>query len=109
MKNKTLSSEKKTKQQHRNLGKLTSIPFILMVKLYQNLISPILPKACRYEPTCSEYMIEAIKIHGIIKGIYLGTKRLLRCHPWGGSGYDPVPPVNTESKACHHRKNKIEE
>ena len=49
------------------------------------------PKCCRYEPTCSMYTYQAIEKFGIIKGIYLGTKRILRCHPWGGSGYDPVP------------------
>jgi putative membrane protein insertion efficiency factor len=46
---------------------------------------------CRFTPTCSQYFIEALQIHGVIKGSYLGIKRLLRCHPWGGSGYDPVP------------------
>ena len=66
--------------------------FILPVKLYQIIISPILPNACRYTPTCSVYTIQAIKIHGPLKGIWLGIKRLSRCHPWGKSGYDPVPP-----------------
>jgi len=84
-------------------------PFLLLIKLYQKAISPLLPKSCRYEPTCSEYMIEAIDTHGVIKGLYLGTKRLLRCHPWGSEGYDPVPPVKTKSNACHCRKNKVEE
>lgn len=65
---------------------------ILVIKLYQRYISPFFPGVCRYRPTCSQYMIEAIQIHGIIKGLWLGTKRLLRCHPWGGQGYDPVPP-----------------
>lgn len=51
-----------------------------------------MPNVCRYQPTCSQYMIEAIETHGVIKGVCLGTKRILRCHPWGGSGYDPVPP-----------------
>jgi len=57
---------------------------------YKKGISPYLPGACRFQPTCSEYMIEAIKIHGILKGIFLGIKRICRCHPWGESGYDPV-------------------
>lgn len=70
--------------------------FILPIKFYQYFISPFCPGVCRYRPTCSEYMIEAIKIHGIIKGVYLGIKRILRCHPWGGSGYDPVPPKTTK-------------
>ncbi len=65
---------------------------ILMIKFYQNFISPMFPPSCRYRPTCSQYMIEAISIHGPIKGIYLGIKRILRCHPWCKGGYDPVPP-----------------
>ncbi|MBR5432825.1 MAG: membrane protein insertion efficiency factor YidD [Bacteroidales bacterium] len=65
--------------------------FILPIKLYQWCISPFLPNACRYTPTCSQYGIEAIQKYGIFKGGWLLLKRLLRCHPWGGSGYDPVP------------------
>ncbi|MEH0158055.1 membrane protein insertion efficiency factor YidD [Limibacter armeniacum] len=64
---------------------------ILFVKFYQLMISPWLPQSCRYTPTCSQYMIEAIKKHGPLKGTKLGLKRIGRCHPWGGSGYDPVP------------------
>ncbi|HRP54163.1 MAG TPA: membrane protein insertion efficiency factor YidD [Fluviicola sp.] len=66
--------------------------FIIPVKLYQWIISPIFPATCRYNPTCSHYMIEALKIHGPFKGLWLGTKRISRCHPWGGFGEDPVPP-----------------
>lgn len=66
--------------------------FILPIRFYQLFISPFFPQVCRYHPTCSQYMIEAIQTHGIIKGLWLGTKRILRCHPWGGSGEDPVPP-----------------
>lgn len=62
-----------------------------LIKFYKMAISPILPMACRYTPTCSEYMLEAIQKYGAAKGIWLGTKRLSRCHPWGKSGYDPVP------------------
>jgi len=65
---------------------------IWLVKGYQKFLSPLFPGCCRYKPTCSAYMIEAVKTHGALKGLYLGIKRLLRCHPWGGSGYDPVPP-----------------
>jgi len=64
---------------------------IIPVKIYQKLISPMLPPSCRYVPTCSTYAIEALKKHGPIKGLYLAIKRILSCHPWGGSGYDPVP------------------
>ncbi|MBR5598640.1 MAG: membrane protein insertion efficiency factor YidD [Alphaproteobacteria bacterium] len=65
--------------------------FICLIIFYKKVISPFLPNACRYTPTCSEYMIEAINTHGILKGLFLGCKRILRCHPFGSSGYDPVP------------------
>ncbi len=64
---------------------------IFCIKGYQNYISPITPKTCRYEPTCSHYTIEALKKHGVFKGGWLGLKRILSCNPFGGSGYDPVP------------------
>jgi uncharacterized protein len=73
-------------------------PFILLVKLYQWIISPLFPAVCRYNPTCSNYMIEAIREWGIFKGLYLGIKRISSCHPWGGSGDDPVPKKS--SKNC---------
>jgi uncharacterized protein len=65
--------------------------FILPIRIYQYMISPLIPGACRFTPTCSEYSAEAIKKHGVLKGILLGAKRISKCHPWGGSGYDPVP------------------
>ncbi|MGC8744798.1 MAG: membrane protein insertion efficiency factor YidD [Verrucomicrobiia bacterium] len=71
---------------------------VVGIKIYQRFISPALgfllaPQGgCRYEPTCSQYAIEAIQIYGAIKGSWLAIHRLLRCHPWGGCGYDPVPP-----------------
>lgn len=64
---------------------------ILLVKIYQIFISPYFPNNCRFTPTCSAYSVEALKKHGIFKGLWLSLKRLLRCHPWGGHGYDPVP------------------
>jgi uncharacterized protein len=64
---------------------------ILVIRGYQTGISPFLPPACRYTPTCSEYAAEAIRRHGARRGAWLATRRLLRCHPWGGSGHDPVP------------------
>ncbi len=73
------------------MRKIIGYIFILPIKLYQWCISPFLPNACRYTPTCSQYGIEAIKKYGIFKGGWLLLKRLLRCNPWGGSGYDPVP------------------
>ncbi len=62
---------------------------IYLIRLYQLCISPLLPKSCRYTPTCSTYAIMAIKKYGIIRGLYLSTKRILRCNPWGSHGYDP--------------------
>lgn len=64
---------------------------IIPVKIYQWIISPIFPANCRYHPTCSNYMLEAVRIWGPLKGTWLGLKRISSCHPWGGSGYDPVP------------------
>jgi putative membrane protein insertion efficiency factor len=66
-------------------------PFLLAVKFYQLCISPLKPPSCRFEPTCSQYALEALRKHGLIKGLYLSVRRVLRCHPWGGHGYDPVP------------------
>ena len=63
---------------------------IYLVMLYKKCLSPFLPGSCRFQPTCSEYMIDALKKYGVFKGLYLGIKRILRCHPWGGSGFDPV-------------------
>ena len=60
--------------------------------MYQNLISPITPATCRYQPTCSHYAKEALEVHGVFKGGWLALKRILSCHPLGGKGYDPVPP-----------------
>lgn len=64
---------------------------ILAVKFYRQAISPHFPPACRYTPTCSQYAIEALQKHGARKGSWLAIKRICRCNPWGGSGYDPVP------------------
>jgi len=71
--------------------KLLAVPVILLIKIYQLLISPLFPSSCRYSPTCSHYTLEALKKYGLLKGSWLGIKRISRCHPWGGSGYDPVP------------------
>jgi putative membrane protein insertion efficiency factor len=74
--------------------KLRSIliyPLVLLVRFYQLAISPYTPSSCRYEPSCSQYTIEALKKRGVIVGLWLSLKRIFSCHPWGGSGYDPVP------------------
>ena len=64
---------------------------LLPICFYQTAISPLTPPSCRFTPTCSEYARQALIKHGPFKGLYLAVRRLLRCHPWGGSGYDPVP------------------
>ncbi|MBP7506576.1 MAG: membrane protein insertion efficiency factor YidD [Prolixibacteraceae bacterium] len=74
------------------LAKILSYPILGLVYFYRYAISPLKPPSCRHVPTCSAYMIEAVKIHGPFTGTFLGIKRLSRCHPWGTHGYDPVPP-----------------
>jgi uncharacterized protein len=71
--------------------KILALPFIWLIRFYQLAISPLLGPSCRYTPTCSQYGLEAFKKYGIFKGFWLTLKRISRCHPWGGSGYDPVP------------------
>lgn len=73
------------------IRKCISAIFLIPIYFYRYCISPLTPPTCRFTPTCSQYTIEAIKKHGPIKGLILAIKRILRCHPWGGSGYDPVP------------------
>ncbi|MFN8321489.1 MAG: membrane protein insertion efficiency factor YidD [Chitinophagales bacterium] len=73
------------------ISRVISFILILIINFYRTVISPILPPRCRYNPTCSEYAVQAIKKHGSFKGSWLSLKRIARCHPWGGHGYDPVP------------------
>lgn len=75
----------------KTLKYILALPFIIVIRFYQLVISPWLPQSCRYTPTCSAYSLEAFKKHGPIKGLWLSIKRIGSCHPWGGSGYDPVP------------------
>lgn len=72
-------------------GKIINAMLIGLVKFYKLAISPYLPNACRYAPTCSQYAIDALGKHGPLKGGWMALKRISRCHPWGGHGYDPVP------------------
>ncbi len=72
-------------------NKILTYPLILLVRFYQIALSPFTPSSCRFEPTCSSYMIEALQKHGLIYGGFWGIKRILSCHPWGKTGYDPVP------------------
>lgn len=75
----------------KTLLQILSLPFILLIKLYQWIISPWLGQKCRFTPTCSHYAVEALKKYGPVKGLWLTIKRVSKCHPWGGHGYDPVP------------------
>lgn len=84
------------------MKKLLSAILLLPIRFYKACISPMLPPSCRYVPTCSQYAIEAIQIHGPLKGLWLAVKRILSCHPWGGSGYDPVPIKTPTDIHTHH-------
>jgi len=79
---------------------------VQLIRAYRYCISPYTVPSCRYHPTCSQYAIEAIETHGVIKGGWLGIKRILRCHPFSKSGYDPVPEKGTEIKMCHQHHHK---
>jgi|TARA_B100000780_G_scaffold68272_1_gene45155 putative membrane protein insertion efficiency factor len=73
------------------MKKILVFPLIIIIKFYQILISPILPSNCRYTPTCSEYFKLCLQKFGVVKGSVLGIKRIIKCNPWGGKGFDPVP------------------
>lgn len=73
------------------LHKLLTLILLLPIYFYKGAISPLTPPSCRFTPSCSTYAVEALRRHGPVKGLYLAIRRILRCHPWGGSGYDPVP------------------
>ncbi len=82
------------------VSRVLAWPLLGLVKLYRITISPLLGSNCRYQPTCSAYAIEALRTHGAFRGSMLAAKRIARCHPWGGHGYDPVPGTekNDESR-----------
>jgi putative membrane protein insertion efficiency factor len=73
------------------MKKVIIFPFLVIIKFYQNFISPLLPSTCRYTPTCSEYAKQSLVKHGLIKGSFISIKRIIKCNPLGGNGYDPVP------------------
>jgi putative membrane protein insertion efficiency factor len=75
------------------LGRLAADALCGSIRVYQWTLSPLIGPACRYMPSCSEYAIEALRAHGPVRGSWLAARRLCRCHPWGGHGYDPVPPA----------------
>jgi len=80
------------------MKRILTYPLILLVRFYQVAISPYMPSSCRYSPTCSHYTIEALNKHGLLKGSWYAIKRISSCHPWGGSGYDPVPEKKKRNK-----------
>ena len=73
------------------LNKIITYPLILLIRVYQIIVSPMLGSNCRFMPTCSEYALESLKAYGLIKGTFLTIKRIGKCHPWGSHGYDPIP------------------
>lgn len=76
---------------------ITAWPLIALVRLYQVTLRPFMGGHCRFQPTCSEYGLEALRTHGALRGGWLTARRILRCHPWGGGGWDPVPPCRCGS------------
>jgi putative membrane protein insertion efficiency factor len=75
----------------KQFSKILAYPFVLLIKIYQLGISPLLGSQCRFTPTCSQYAKEALQKYGAFKGSWLTINRIRRCHPWGGHGHDPVP------------------
>jgi len=86
-----------------------SFLLLIPIRFYQLVISPYTTSSCRHIPSCSKYSVEAIKTHGPIGGLWLGTKRILKCHPWGTEGLDPVPPKGAQIYTFKSIKNEEEE
>lgn len=93
---------------HRQRGWLKRL-LIIPIRGYQYLISPLLGSNCRFYPSCSHYTIEAIEVHGALKGSYLGVRRILRCHPFSDGGIDPVPPACGCAQHTHEEHNDRED
>lgn len=72
-------------------NKILIYPLIFIIKIYQFIFSPLIGKNCRYLPTCSEYAMESLKLHGLLRGSFFAIRRILKCHPFGGHGFDPIP------------------
>ncbi len=89
----------------KRITQILALPFIWLVRFYQVAISPYTPSSCRYSPTCSSYTLEALQKQGFFKGGWLAIKRIGSCHPWGGSGYDPVPEKREEEKKGKQEDN----
>lgn len=86
--------------------KLGAFLLSLPVRAYRLFISPLLGTNCRYAPSCSAYAVEALMTHGAVRGTWLATRRICRCHPWGGSGYDPVPPPRGQTPSVSSAKER---
>lgn len=82
---------------HRTIGRLLGAPFIVMIYAYRVLLSPLMGGHCRFHPSCSQYALDAFHHHNPARASWLTLRRVLRCHPLGGSGYDPVPPGKPRS------------
>ena len=80
------------------LNKVATFPLLILIRGYKLIISPLLGSNCRFMPTCSEYAMESLRSYGLIKGSYLTIKRIGKCHPWGGHGYDRIPTKKVENK-----------
>jgi putative membrane protein insertion efficiency factor len=79
------------------LRRLPALPLVLLIRAYQVALSPLLPASCRFTPSCSQYFLEALREWGLFRGTWLGVRRILRCRPGGGAGFDPVPPREREA------------
>lgn len=76
---------------------------VALLRGYKLFVSPLLPPACRFHPSCSVYTAEAVEVHGVARGLWLGVRRLARCHPWSAGGFDPVPPARSSAGATAGR------
>jgi len=83
-----------------------SFIFLVLIRFYQYVISPFTSASCRYTPTCSQYAAEAIQVHGPFRGGWMAIRRISSCHPWGGSGYDPVPPAKGKEEKNEPKNNQ---
>ena len=88
------------------LDRLLTSPLLLLIRAYQLSLSLLIGRQCRFEPSCSHYMADAIREHGVVKGVILGSKRLGRCHPWHDGGYDPVPLNQSATTSSHENLDK---
>jgi putative membrane protein insertion efficiency factor len=97
-----MDNSMKNKPPLRSSSSIFAIILVGFVRFYQLFLSPLLGSNCRYQPTCSHYAIEAMRVHGGLKGGWLAIRRIIRCHPWGGFGYDPIPDVKTKQRNSKH-------